>query len=55
MYLIKRSLIQGSHSRLTSLPFFNTNQTPASLGPRLNNTEHLFDPFFSTPNRTIAK
>jgi hypothetical protein len=26
-----------------------------ALGPWLNNTEKLFDPFFSTPNRTIAK
>jgi predicted helicase len=32
-----------------------TNQTPASLGPWLNKTERLFDPFFSTPNRTIVK
>lgn len=46
------------HSRVNStvtVLLHKSRTIKVALGPWLNNTEKLFDPFFSTPNRTIAK
>jgi len=46
------------HSRVNTnvtVLIHKSGTTKVSLGSCLNNTEKLFDPCFSTPNRTIAK